>query len=81
MFKVGEIIVCVHTEKDVKNLGLTPGKQYEVIRYAGKPFDPKYKVHIINDRNESQNYQVFRFVTLSEYRKRQILKLKEKCVK
>jgi hypothetical protein len=76
MFKVGEIIVCVHNEKDIKKLGLTLGKRYEVLRYMGKPFDPIHKVHIKNDRNESQNYQVFRFVTLAEFRKRQILKLK-----
>ena len=76
MFKIGETIVCVHNERESKRLGLTLGKHYKVIRYMGKPFDPVHKVHIINDRNESQNYQVFRFVTLVEYRKRQILKIK-----
>jgi hypothetical protein len=81
MFQIGEIIVCVNGEKEAKRLGLTIGKKYKVIRYLGKPFDPKFKVHIINDRNESQNYQVFRFVTLAEFRKKQILKIKEKCVK
>ena len=76
MFQIGEIIVCVSSEKSSKRIGLTLGKKYEVIKYYGTPYDPKFKVHIINDRNESQNYQVFRFVTLAEFRKRQINKLK-----
>ena len=76
MFQVGEIIVCVSSEKSSKRIGLTLGKKYEVVRYYGTQFDPKFKVHIMNDRNESQTYQIFRFVTLAEYRKRQILKIK-----
>ena len=81
MFKVGDIIVCIndgsYKEKGytMGDIGLTIGKNYEVARYLGKPFS-NGAVNIINDRNESQNYQTYRFVTLAEYRKMKIKKLK-----
>ena len=84
MFKVGEIIVCIRDDKHViyngiiTSIGVTNDKCYEVIEYKGKPFNPIMMVHIINDRNESQNYQTYRFVTLAEYRKMKINKIWKK---
>jgi hypothetical protein len=80
MFKIGEIIVCVNDCKTLRhgvmtNCGLTLYKQYESIRYNGKPWDQDKWVHIINDRNESQNYHTENFVTLLEYRKMKINKI------
>ena len=78
MFEIGETIVCIDCDRTVENFGLTPLKHYKVIEFKGKPFDPKLMVHIINDRNESQNYKVRRFITLTEYRKLKIKKIKNK---
>jgi hypothetical protein len=76
MFQEGEIIVCIDSKKALRNtIGLTLNKGYEVISYKGKPFDPLEMVHIINDRGESQNYHVYRFVSLTELRKRKINKI------
>lgn len=78
MFNVGDIMVCIDDFKN-KNLsiGLTYGKKYTNIKYLGvkdNDWDKKY-VHIINDHNESQNYDIQRFISLSEYRKMKINKL------
>ena len=81
MFEVGEIIVCVNDGSykegyTMGDIGLTIGKSYEVIEYKGKSFNPIAMVHIINDRNESQTYHTYRFVSLAEYRKIKINKIK-----
>ena len=81
MFQVGDKVVCVNDGDYRKNgvlkmdYGLTNGKRYEVYEYKGKPFDPLLLVHIINDRHESQNYTVDRFVSLLEFRKMKINKI------
>jgi len=81
MFKPGEKIVCINNEKDFKNVGVTLYKKYEVIEYLGPKLNSDYMVHIINDRNESQSYQVFRFVLLTDYRKQKIEKICSKLEK
>lgn len=83
MFNVGDIIVCIDDSDNISNFGLTYGKRYTSIKYLGKKdndWDKKY-VHIINDRNESQNYYIQRFVSLSEYRKMKLNKICQKIIK
>lgn len=78
MFKVGDKIICIDNLQNGRSfLGLTYGKQYENIKFMGKKdYNWKQKwVHIINDRNESQNYLACRFVSISEFRKIKINKI------
>jgi len=81
MFKVGDKIVCVDDLKtnlyDSHDYGLTIGKIYEIINFKGKR--PKYYTwaHIINDRYESQDYQTNKFVSILEFRKMKIEKIKK----
>ncbi len=85
MFKIGETIVCIDSDKIImidcdkiiSDYGLTQFKCYDVLEFKGKPFDPEVSVHIMNDRYETQNYSVRRFITLVEYRKLKIKKLTE----
>ena len=52
------------------------------VKYLGKKdYNWVHKwVHIINDRNESQNYNACRFVSISEFRKMKINKICSKLV-
>jgi len=83
MFKIGSEIVCIVPGKVeegstlVKSLGLTLYKKYEVIGCPDHFYinSSSLMVHIRNDRNESQSYSTFRFVTLLGYRKLKLEKL------
>jgi hypothetical protein len=61
-----------------QNLGLTFEKKYEIIKINNYDFlnGTDYFVHIVNDRNETQDYRISRFISLLEYRKQKIKKIK-----
>ena len=78
MFEVGEIIVCTdkevnYTGNDGSMKGITIGKKYEVksIKNRGNYII----VHIMNDYNISGNYYEYRFISLSDYRRKKLLNI------
>ena len=75
MFEVGDKIICI----DIRNLNITDltiDKIY-IVYFAYKDY-----INIRDNSNMIITYESGRFISLIEYRKRTILKLKERiCLK
>ena len=82
MFKVDDIIVCIDIEinyaandggiSDISGLkGLTIGKKYQV-----KSVNFHDTIHIMNDYNQIGNYFGYRFITLTEDRRKKLEKIR-----
>lgn len=78
MFQIGDKVICIDhlTDNGKPHLGLTYGKEYVKLRMANKKWQGPEWIHIHNDRYETQSYQSKRFVSLEQYRKMKIKKIR-----
>jgi len=73
-FKVGDIVVYIsHKEEWHGDAKLIIGKKYEILMII--PVRDNYYVKL---KNEQFDYSIDRFITLQEYRRQKINKLKSK---